>query len=96
MCPAGHARLQEQEQVPARLRVELQDPHDPQPLVQGLLVRAALQDPPFRRQAPVDLLQVLPLPILEGRILQVLEPAQAREGLLMRDLLRICSSSIQS
>ena len=69
MSSAHISGLQEQEQVPAGLCVQLQELHACQPFLQGLFVSTSMQDPPTLRQDPVNCGQVLPLEVRDCRVL---------------------------
>ena len=76
---AHEARVRQEHHVDLRFPVELEDPEDEVPQAEGLIVALGLEDPPVVREALLDEAQVVPLEVLEGRVLRVLQPPQGRE-----------------
>ena len=74
MCSADLAALSKEQKVPAALGVELEELEDLLPQVEGLDVQAELDLRPMLCQGLVDDLQVMVLEVLEGRLLQELQP----------------------
>ena len=71
--------MSQEEHVDLGFPVELEDPEDEVPQAEGLIVALGLEDPPVVREALLDEGQVVPLEVLEGRVLDVLQPPQGRE-----------------
>ena len=73
-------RMHQEHQVQLGLLIQLQDLEDEVPKVQGLNIKTKLDDEPLGRQALMQELEVVPLEVLERRVLQELQPPQGRQG----------------
>ena len=73
--------MRQEEHVDLGFPVKLEGLEDEVPQAEGLIVALGLEDPPVVREALLDEVQVVPLEVLEGRVLDVLQPPQGREGL---------------
>ena len=73
--------MRQEEHVDLGFPVKLEVPADEVQQAEGVIVASGLEDPPVVREALFDELQVMPLEELEGRVLDVLQPPQGREGL---------------
>ena len=73
-------RLRKEHQVQLGLVVQLQDLEDEVPKLQGILITFELDLVPIGREALSQELEVVPLEVPKGRVLQELHPPQGRQG----------------
>ena len=74
------ATLRKEDQVQLGLLVQLQHFEDEAPKVPCLVIDTELDRVPLVCQALMQELEVVPLEVLEGRVVQELQPPQGRQG----------------